>query len=186
MFISVHLRDLALANLFDALHLEIVLLGSGFGKLSQTSWVADSHASTAAILQLLVKASQRDRVLLLQHNELVWDDTHLLESDCLDFSSRETFDDPTSLFLFHELHLHFHKLDDDFILHVAVSLTGLLNLDTVVRMLGHLLVDEVTDRDAGHGVTLLLKMVSQCQSNFLSLASWRPDEDDSAGYNSKD
>mgnify|MGYP003332741196 CR=1 FL=1 len=57
---------------------------------------------------------------LLEHDELLRYDAHLLEGDSLDLSPWEALDDPALLFLLHQVDLRPDELDYDLVLNVGV------------------------------------------------------------------
>ena len=104
---------------------------SGFGL---TTWAQIAHNRLESIL-----------ICLIQQDELVWDHTHLLQSDCLGFSPGEALNDPTFLPLFHLLDLLLDQFYYNFISHVTVSLQRLLDIFTVLLvLLDFLPSDEIT------------------------------------------
>ena len=72
---------------------------------------------------------------MVQEDELVGSDTHLLEGYCLGLRPWEAFYDPTLLSLFYSLYLFFDQLNYDFIANVTVGLERLLDLLTVLLVL---------------------------------------------------
>ena len=109
------LRDLTLADLFDASNLEVVLGSCRLGELLKADGVIwtleEAWGVWAAVLDLEPVKSLLLR--LAQHDELVWDDAHLLESNCLYLCHWEALYDPALLVLLHGFDLSPHKLDDD-------------------------------------------------------------------------
>ena len=86
-------------------------------------------------------------ILLVQQNKLVRNYAHLLEGQCLQLSAWESLDDPALLIVFHQLNLQFDKFNDNGVLHIGVSLSGLFNLLSVLRSLLDFLVDQIANGD---------------------------------------
>ena len=83
-------------------------------------------------------------VILVQEDELVGCDAHLLEGNRLSLSPWETLNNPALLSLFNGLNLLLDELNYDFITNVTIRFKRLLNLLTMLLvLLSDLASDEI-------------------------------------------
>lgn len=121
---TLELGDEATADVFDPSDLQVVLKNGVAGNSLALLHVFNAaNASFDLFTRKIAHDSVKSgSIVLVQKDEFVGDDTHLLQSDGLSLSARETFNDPALLASLHLLNLLFHKFDDDFVAHVTVSL----------------------------------------------------------------
>ena len=74
-------------------------------------------------------------VVLVQEDELVGSDAHLLEGNGLGLRPWETLNDPALLTLLNGLNLLFNELNHDFIANVTIRFKRLLDLLTMLLVL---------------------------------------------------
>ena len=111
LFSAVHFVDKLIKGLIDGVHVDLMFLvhflGNFIGHFSKYFRIRSNH--------VLLNACYRSVLPDLQIDKLVWDDTHLLEGQSLDASSRESLNDPTLSFLFKSLDLLLHDFDHDLV-----------------------------------------------------------------------
>ena len=178
---ALKLGDEALADVLDTSDLQVVL---------QNSIPCDSlpllRVDVPGQATLLTLKVAEDGVIglgiaLVQHDELVRDDTHLLKCDGLRLRSGETLNDPALLSCFHKFNLLLDKFDHDLVLDVTVRFKRLLDVLTILLVfLGDLARDQVTDRDALEVVAFLGEMRGEAECDLLSLAAWGSDKDNTS------
>jgi hypothetical protein len=137
-----------LADVLDATNLQVVLKDS-ISCNSFTLGLIINFAKTG--LSLLTRQISHDSfvsglIILIQHDEFIRHDSHLLKSNGLSLSTREAFNDPTLLAVFHLLDLLLDKFDHDFIADVTVSSERLFNVFTkLLVFLSDLAGDQISD-----------------------------------------
>lgn len=175
--VAVELHDLPLASLFDSLDLKAILSQSILSNVVDVFLLEIDNLILT--LQVPLDLIHRDVLNNVQHYELVRDDPHLLQCDCLQTGSREALYDPRAglLFLLELLNLQLHELDDDLVADVRVGLPRLDYLLAEFRLLLDLLPQEVTHGDALERVLPLFREIfTKRQGNFLALApGWAND-----------
>ena len=140
--------DEALTDVLHAPDLQVVLKNRVVSNPLSLLRVIDASQTWLCLAWAQIAHDSRESflILLIQKDELVWDDAHFLEGDGLRLRPGEALDNPTLLSLLHLLNLLLHELDDDLILHIAVCFKRLLDVLTVLLVfLRDLTSDQVTD-----------------------------------------
>ena len=179
--------DLTLASLFDASDLEVVLGGGGLGELLEAHGIIWALEEVGDFITAVFNFKPIKGLLLrlVQHDEFVGDDAHLLEGNCLYLCHREALDNPALLIFFHSLDLRSHQCDDDFVGDVLLAAEGLLDLLTELTPLADLSLDEVPDHDALELAALIVHGVEEGESDHVALAAWWANNHYSSGYNNQ-
>jgi len=111
LFSAVHFVDKLIKSLIYGVHVDFMFLvyfiSNLIGHFAKYFRIRSN--------QILLNACYRSVLPDLQIDKLVWDDTHLLEGQSLDTSSRESLNDPTLSFLFKSLDLLLHDFDHDLV-----------------------------------------------------------------------
>ena len=179
--------DLTLASLFDASNLEVVLGSSGLGELLEAHGIILALEEVGDFVAAIFDFEPIKGLLLrlVQHDEFVGDDAHLLEGNCLYLCHREALDNPALLILFHRLDLRSHQCDDDFVGDILLAAEGLFDLLTELTPLADFPLDEVPDHDALELAALIVHSVKEGESDHVALAAWWANNHDSSGYNNQ-
>ena len=135
------LRHEALTNILNTSHLQIVFEHC-IARNSLPLFFVKARCGLAQIPYYCVGCFL---VVLVQEDELVGCDTHLLEGDRLGLRPWETLNDPALLSLLNGLNLLLDELNYDFIANVTIRFKRLLNL---LAMLLVLLSDLASDEIA--------------------------------------
>ena len=122
LFTRFELSNGALADFLHSRDLEVVLKDGVSCELFEALWVVDASDNVVLVvaLELFFDLLVGGLGILLQHDELLRDDAHLLECDSLNLSSGEALDDPALLFCLHDVDLRANKLYNDLVLDVGV------------------------------------------------------------------
>ena len=112
LVLAIHVVDELVERLCDRVHIDFVLLVHALGEL--ISHVA-IHVLTRGD-QVLLDARQRVVLLHLQVDDLVWDDSHALQGQCLDTRPGEALDDPALALALVALDLLLHEINHDLII----------------------------------------------------------------------
>lgn len=87
-------------------NLQFILHSSAESHRLKLVWIVTFNPCKASN-QFFDQRSKGLFVILIEHDNFVRNNAHLLKSDSLHLSPWEAFDDPTLLFLFHQLNLKF-------------------------------------------------------------------------------
>ena len=112
-----------MTDVFHASDLQVVLKDSIAGNSLALLLIIDA---TKTRLRLLTREISQDclvslSIILLEHNEFVRNDAHLLQSNSLGLRPGESLDDPALLASLHLLDLLFDQLDNDLVSDIAVG-----------------------------------------------------------------
>lgn len=113
---AVVLVDESFESILDTLNMEVILLNSlvdNFIKLIP-------KVTRAVISHGLLDGFLRSLVIALQKDELIRNNSDLLQAHSLDFSSWETFHNPAFVFFLMLEHSCLHQVDNDLVWHVSV------------------------------------------------------------------
>ena len=185
---ALKLGDEATADILNTSDLQVVLKNGVAGDSRTLLLILNAAEARLDLLagKVAHDGVKRGLILLVKQDELIRNDTHLLQSNSLGLGTRETFNNPALLAGFHLFNLLAHKFDDDLIAHVTVGLERLLDVFTILLvLLSDLARDQIANRDALEVFAFLAKVSSQAQSDLLALAARGSDEDDARSYTNK-
>lgn len=149
--VALHFSDAALADVLHSTDLQVVLEDCIAGDPLALLIVLDSCQTRFRLIAAQVPHHRFEGrfVALVQHDELVRYNTHLLQGNSLRLRPREAFDDPTLAHLLDLLNLLLHQFDDNLVAHVTVGFERLLDILTILLVfLGDLPRDQVSNGDA--------------------------------------
>mmetsp|Transcript_35634 Transcript_35634/g.46895 ORF Transcript_35634/g.46895 Transcript_35634/m.46895 type:complete len:264 (+) Transcript_35634:413-1204(+) len=109
--VALQLGNETSANVLHSLNLQVVLEDSILRNSLSLAQVVDANEARlnfALARKVALNRFECHLVVLVEQNELVWDDSHLLERDGLSLRPGESLDDPAFLALLHLLNLLAH------------------------------------------------------------------------------
>jgi hypothetical protein len=83
----------------------------------------------------VIQSLKENLVGHVQQEDLIWDNLHVLKSDCLHTGTWETLKNPSLIVSLAFFDMVLHQIDYDFIFDVGVVLAGFVDLLTVFRPL---------------------------------------------------